>query len=155
MLTHQLLPTWQKPIASRDLSYPISSRHVSRWRMSGAFAPLADGGACKPRATFPVDSDVRTFSGGRFSGVPVSLVRSKFTNTPSILVISILHIKLKIKTCICTTGQNNTNFYKVQCINKWAKNIFLNLIFINLMPIILNYVDMTLILMKGKIREEQ
>ena len=65
-------------------------------------------------------------------------------------MISFLHIKLKIKTCICTTGQNNTGFYKVQCINQWAKNMFLNLIFINLMPIILNYIDISLIPMKGK-----
>ena len=118
--------------------------------MSGAFAPLADGGACKPRAVLPVESGVRTFFGGGFSGVPVSLVRSKLTNTHPLIVISVLHIKLKIKTCICTTGQNNTDFYKVQYINQWAKNMFLNLISINLMPIILNYVDMALIPMKGK-----
>ena len=65
--------------------------------MSGVFALLADGGVCKPRAAFPVDSGVWTFSGGEFLGVLVSLIRSKLKNTHSLIVISILHIKLKTK----------------------------------------------------------
>ena len=41
--------------------------------------------------------------------------------------INFFHIKLKNKTCICTIGQKNIDFHKLQCIKQWTKIIFFNL----------------------------